>query len=131
MTLEEAGISAGYSEKSAAQAAWQAMESVKRKMPEILDRAGLTDYALVEKHLKPLLSAEETKFAQKDGIFTDERNVAALGIRATALDMAFNLKGSYAPKETHNLLAGVLQVNVQELKSAEETLKLLQQVNDP
>lgn len=99
MTITDAALEAGYSEKYAGQVGSQALESIRRRMPEILDKHGLTDDALVEKYLKPALEAHETKFAQKDGIFTDEKDVIAWNPRLTALDMAFNLRGSYAPKK--------------------------------
>jgi hypothetical protein len=58
-----------------------------------MNEMGLTDHFLIEKYLLPLLEAKETKFF-KDG---EKRiNVAALGIRHTALDTAFKLRGSYA-----------------------------------
>jgi hypothetical protein len=58
-----------------------------------MDEIGLTDRALIENYLVPLLNAKETKFF-KDG---EKRiNVPALGIRHTALDTAFKLRGSYA-----------------------------------
>ena len=60
-----------------------------------MDEIGPTDRALIENYLVPLLEAKETKFF-KDG---DKRiNVAALGIRHAALDTAFKLRGSYAPR---------------------------------
>ena len=55
---------------------------------------GLMDHFLIEKYLVPLLDAEETKFLNKG---KKRINVAALGIRHTALDTAFKLRGSYAP----------------------------------
>ena len=100
LTITDAAKAAGYSDKYAGQVGSQALENIRIKMPAVLDKYGLTDDALVEKYLKPALEANETKFAQKDGIFTDERDVVAWGPRLTALDLAFNLKGSYAPKET-------------------------------
>ena len=70
---------------------------MRKTMPEVLEAAGLTDDALIEKYLKPLLNAEETKFFQHKGRVVSKRNVAALGTRTQALDLAFKLKGSYAP----------------------------------
>jgi hypothetical protein len=75
------------------------LNSLRNKIPDIMDRLGLTDEALIDKHLTPLLYAEETQFFQKDGIVCDQRTVAALGIRRAALDMALKLRGSYAANE--------------------------------
>jgi len=47
--------------------------------------------------LNDLLDAKETKFFQKDGIITDRANVEALETQRRTLDMAFKLRGSYAP----------------------------------
>lgn len=102
MNLTDAALAAGYSEECPAQSGHQALEHIKRKMPQILDRHGLTDDALIDKYLRPALEANETKFAQFEGHFTDRQDVIAWGPRLNALDMAFNLKGSYAPKETKN-----------------------------
>lgn len=108
---------AGYAGNNPSQEGYNAMQRIQRKMPELMDKLGLTDESLVERHLKPLLAAREVKYfayrktvylpAEKEGEkaresfeqVIDEREVAALGIRATALDMAFKLRGSYAPKQ--------------------------------
>ena len=69
-------------------------------MPETMEKAGLTNKGLIEKYLKPALQAEETEFAKFEGKITDSQNVVAWGPRLTALDLAFKLKGSYAPAKT-------------------------------
>lgn len=114
MPQGKAAIEAGYAPKYACQAAYQALESIRKLMPEVLDRVGLTDEALIEKQLRPLLEATETKFFpyQKtirrniDGRKCTEkvqvietREVVAWGPRIKALDMAFKLRGDYAPKQ--------------------------------
>jgi hypothetical protein len=94
-TLKEAALQAGYSPKNAAQSGFQALKGVQGRIPELMDEVGLSDRVLIEKYLKPLLEAEETKF------FNDGKrriNVAALGTRLAALDTVFKLKGSYAPR---------------------------------
>lgn len=101
MSITDAAIKSGYSDSSrqtAAQCGSQALENIRLKMPEVLEKHGLTDDSLVEDYLLPLMRAEETEFAKYEGKITDERNVIAWSHRATGLDMAFNLKGSYAPK---------------------------------
>lgn len=98
MSITDAARKAGYSPNSPGQSGSQALENIRLKMPEVLERAGLTDESLIENYLHPALEAHETKFFQKDGLVTDERNVAAWSPRLTALDLAFRLKGSYAPK---------------------------------
>ena len=71
------------------------LRKLQAKIPDIMDRLGLTDEHLLDKRLKPLLEANEMKFFQKDGNVTDEREVEANDIRLRALDMAFKLRGSY------------------------------------
>jgi hypothetical protein len=65
-------------------------------MPELLDRLGLSDAALIEKHLKPMLRARTTRFFQHGGKVTGKRIVADNDARLRALDMALRLRGSFA-----------------------------------
>lgn len=122
MTQKDAAIEAGYSDKHPSQSAHNALASIARKMPEVMEKAGLTDESLIEDYLKPLLKATEVKhFAFRKTISVpgkkktatrpatkksvrieqviEERHVASLGARLNALDMAFKVKGSYAPKQ--------------------------------
>lgn len=100
-TITEAARLAGYADNGfVGQIGSQALEAIRRKMPEVLDAHGLTDDVLVENYLKPLLNAEDTEFAKFEGKITDERNVIAWDPRRAGLDMAFNLRGSYAAKES-------------------------------
>jgi hypothetical protein len=93
--LTQSALAAGYSGRCPGQSGWQALQNIRLKMPDLLDRHGLTDNALIEKHLKPLLGATETKFFQSKGNVTETRRVPAHRVRINALDMAFRLKGSY------------------------------------
>jgi hypothetical protein len=93
---KDAFIAAGYKAKHPDQGAHQALKQIQGKVPQIMDQMGLTDHFLIEKYLVPLLEAEETKFF-KEG--SKRINVAALGIRHTALDTAFKLRGSYTPRD--------------------------------
>ena len=93
---KDAFIAAGYKAKHPDQGAHQALKQIQRKVPQIMDQMGLTDHFLIEKYLVPLLDAEETKFFNEG---KKRINVAALGIRHTALDTAFKLRGSYAPRD--------------------------------
>src|SRR6267378_5684615 len=84
-TLTEAARRAGYSKKCPGQAGYQALQNLRLKMPELLDRLGLNDVALIEKHLKPLLSARTTKFFQYRGKVTGKRIVVDNDARLKAL----------------------------------------------
>jgi hypothetical protein len=100
MSLADAAIKSGYTANYASQAGNQALEQIRQKMPEVLDRHGFTDDSLVKKYLSPLLRANETKFFAHKGIVKETQDVAANDIRLRALDLTFKLKGSYAPIET-------------------------------
>lgn len=101
------------------------LATIKRKMPEIMDRAGLTEAFLVEKKLRPLLDAEEVRFfkatnsiAMIDGkpvevdavIETPPR--PALDIRLRALDMSFKLRGAYPGPEDGQQPVRDINVNI-------------------
>jgi hypothetical protein len=96
------------------------MQALINKIPDLMDRLGLTDEYLINEKLKPLLVAEETKFfhckvegqtiyIHPDGtkelkdtteIMVEERTVHANDIRLRALELAFKLRGSIVkPRE--------------------------------
>jgi len=95
-TLAQAARNAGYSEKNANQSGYQALAQLRGRVPELLERHGLGEEVLIDKYLRPLLDAEETKFFNNG---KKQINVAALGIRHAALRTAFELHGSYAPRD--------------------------------
>ncbi len=67
-----------------------------------MDQLGLSEQALIDKHLRRHLNAKRTYYFQKDGKVKDSRKTEALEIQSKALNMAFQLHGSYArrdPKE--------------------------------
>lgn len=97
-TIKQAGIAAGYSPNHARQGAHQALEGIRAKMPEVLDRHGLTDDVLIDKYLLPLLSAKITKHFAHQGRVVHKRDYSDNDTRRQTLDMTFKLKGSYAPK---------------------------------
>jgi hypothetical protein len=95
-TLTQAAKNAGYSDKNPAQSGYQALAQLRGRVPELLERHGLGEEVLIQRYLLPLLEAEETKFF-KDG--AKRINVEALTIRHAALRTAFELHGSYAPRD--------------------------------
>ena len=98
-SYSEAAIAAGYSGKNARQSGYQAMQQLRCRVPDLLDRHGLSEEVLIDKYLRPLLTAKETIFFQKDGKVKQQVNVAALGIRLSSLRTAFELHGGHAPKD--------------------------------
>lgn len=102
-SLSKAGLAAGYSEKAPKQGAYQAFQSIKRKIPDIMERIGFSNAELVTKYLRPALEAMETEFAKEKGKITDSVDVVAWGPRLQALDMAFKLTGAYAEPTPSNI----------------------------
>lgn len=94
-TVTEAARKAGYSDKNLAQSGHQALKAIRLKMPALMDELDLSERALIEKHLVPLLSATSTKFFQHEGKVLQKCEVADNDTRVKALDMAFKLRGSY------------------------------------
>lgn len=95
-TQAEAGKVAGYTTR---QATNQALKTIKEKMPQLMDRLGLTDEALIDKYLRPGLEANKTEFFADKGVVIETRDVISWGDRRGFLDMAFKVKGSY-PRNT-------------------------------
>lgn len=89
---------AGYSAKHPRQSVHQALEGIRAKMPDVLDRHGFTDDALIDKYLRPLLSARITKVFAHKGKIKDRVQLSDNETRRQTLDMAFRLKGAYSPK---------------------------------
>lgn len=97
-TQTQAAIDAGYTTKAPGQAANQVLEQIRAKMPEVLERHGLTDDVLIEKYLIPLLHAKVTRHFAHQGKIVSSRTYADNDNRRQTLDMTFRLKGSFAPK---------------------------------
>ena len=102
----DAAITAGYSAKNAGQSAYQVEKAIAGRVREAMDEVGLDLRTLLERKLVPLLDATETKFfpwrkvtKHKTEQIIDQREVAALGTQIQALDIAFKLRGDYAPKQ--------------------------------
>ncbi len=94
----KAAIAAGYSPKHARQSAYQALESIRKIAPELLARHGLDDDSLIDKHLLPLMNAEETKFFSLPVGKGKDRRLqieSRKSTRQNGLDMAFKIRGLY------------------------------------
>jgi hypothetical protein len=98
-TLAEAAIKAGYPAKNARQSAFQALQGMRARLPDLMDQLGLSEQVLIDKHLRRHLNAKRIHYFQKDGKVKDSRKTEALEIQSKALDMAFQLHGSYAPRD--------------------------------
>ena len=75
---------------------YRTLTRARGRVPEIMDELGLSEFALVENYLKPLLNAEKTEFAKFEGKITDALNVNDNGTRLSALDIAAKMRGMYS-----------------------------------
>jgi phage terminase small subunit len=124
MTVTAAALKAGYSAKSPGQAGYQALKTVRLKIPDIMDKQGLSDQKLVKKYLQPALEASTTRYVvvgRKGKERIEEYEDIAWDARLRALDMAFKLKGSYAPVEQQ--LQHVHEITLMEKESARRTIE--------
>jgi hypothetical protein len=129
--LTQAALDAGYSSKNPGQSGWQALQNIHLKLPELLDRHGLSDEALIEKHLNPLLNATEIKYFQYNGEVTDSRRVPDHATRLKALDMAFRLKGSYSVPIVEDTKPKTVQVIVVDVPRPQNRLRDTNPENPP
>jgi hypothetical protein len=95
----QAAILAGYSPKNARQSANQAFNQILSKGPEAMREAGLSLPLMIDKYLRPLLEATETKLAQYEGEFTDYVELDDNTTRRFAADMGFRLLGAYPAED--------------------------------
>jgi hypothetical protein len=109
-SLKKAALAAGYSPKNPSQSGQQAIAAIKEKAPEVMRRVGLTLETIIQKYLRPLLEAEETKFAQFEGEFTDAVETDALSIRLGAVRTALELHGAIG--------AGAIEAALEETRGA-------------
>jgi len=99
LNRKESARAAGY--KGSSEDAFRAIGTqnylkLSDKINNWLEDVGLSENALKTK-LISLLEAKETKFFQHEGVVSDQREVDALETQRRTLDMAFKIKGSYAP----------------------------------
>jgi hypothetical protein len=95
----DAAEEAGYSTKNPTQSANQALVSIRRKAPEIMDSLGLSVQTIIEKHLTPLLTANETRVFAHEGKIVDRIDLADNTTRRYATRMAFELQGAFPPQD--------------------------------
>jgi len=98
-TPTEAVVTAGYSSKNPSQTVYQAMEGIRLRVPEMLDKAGYSVPAIIEKHLGPKLEAKETKFFAHKGKVVSTRQVDDHSTQMRAIENMLEMHGAYAPKD--------------------------------
>jgi hypothetical protein len=117
-TVAEAGEKAGF---ACRQSAHEAFKGITERAPEVLERLGLTYEHVLDKCLRPLLNATETKFFQNQGVVMQEKEVEALDIRLRAIDTWAKLAGAYSVQKVDvrgNLHSDVSHVTDEELDEA-------------
>jgi hypothetical protein len=93
-TLAEAAIESGYKGEYPKQAGYQALKTIRARMPEVLEKLGLGPEPVITKYLLPALDAKETQFFSWKGDVCDEREVIAWGPRIQAMELWARLAGA-------------------------------------
>jgi hypothetical protein len=94
-TYKEAGLKAGLSKKNISHNVHCALQRIRRKMPEIFEEMGLTPEFVVNRHLVPLMDAQDIRFLDGDRWVRVPDNPS----RLRALHIYCLLAGIYAPKD--------------------------------
>jgi phage terminase small subunit len=118
--ITKAAIETGLSSKSAGQQASQILNSplAQRAFKMILAERGVTDEFLAEK-IRSLLDAKTTIYAQKDGIFTDSREVEALETQRKTAELVAKLKGHLKEQAQVDVRVGLMALVVQAVREEE------------
>jgi Terminase small subunit len=137
-TVAEAAIAAGYSPKNASQSGYQALKQVRGRVPDLMDRIGISEEVLIEKHLARHLVKTKTEFVREEVVVkkrvkvgrgkqarTETREVVRHvvkqyqvddnNVQLMAMDKGFLLHGSYAPRDPKEAAQFGVKVIVQDL----------------
>ena len=100
-TLQQAGEIAGYKKSYAAKSACNLIKNTPQDSPIIraLNESGVSIETIAAK-VASLMNAKTTKFFQKDGIVTDEREVEALETQRKTTELAARLHGVLSTEST-------------------------------
>ena len=126
-SVTEAAIKAGYSKKYPRQAGHQAMKALRGRVPDLMDELGLTERFIIDKKLRPVLDATETKFIRevkevKRGKrwvqlpVVNQYIVADNMARLNAIDKTLLLHGSYAPRDPKEAAQFGVKVIIQDIR---------------
>ena len=113
-SVAEAGEKAGF---ACRQSSFRAFKDITERTPEVLERLGLTSEYVIDKCLRPLLTANETKFFQNQGIVMQREEVEALDIRLRAIDTWAKFAGAYSVQKLD--VRGNLHLDVNHVTDAE------------
>src|SRR3974377_1333878 len=98
-----------------------ALQRVEKKRPDLFKRHGLDDDSYVEKHLKPLLSAQEKRIFCSNGQLLYSESQPALAIQARMVELLADLKGL----RTKGLESGKTPVTVVVLNASHRAPKTI------
>src|SRR5882762_10891409 len=97
------------------QSGWQALQNIRLKPPELLDEHGLSEKALIEKHLKPLLLAvmheRRTPIVIKLLSFANDRNPIGASPTASAANASGLLQTALSNARGEPCLPSLLREN--------------------
>ena len=71
-SVAEAAVKAGYSAKNARQSGHQALKAIRGRVPDLMERLGLSEEHLIDKHLRRHLKAKKTVFYRFDMVRVDD-----------------------------------------------------------
>ena len=129
-SVAEAAVKAGYPAKNARQSGHQALKAIRGRVPDLLERLGLSEEHLIDKHLRRHLEKKKTVFVReekiqkfKEGNRTREivRHVVKKyvlddnQIQFRAMVQGFLLHGSYAPRNPKEAAHFGVKVIVQDV----------------
>jgi hypothetical protein len=75
------------------------MQGIHLRVPEMLDQAGYSVPAIIEKHLAPKLKAKATKFFAHEGKVISRRKVDDCGTQMRASENMLEMHGAYTPRD--------------------------------
>ena len=116
-SITQAAIDAGYSPKTADKqaSAILANDRVKESFARILEESGLTENFLAAK-VSELVNAKTTIYAQREGVFTDERTLPALETQRKTLELVCRIRGYLQETNTSTINnSGLMQIVVAQL----------------
>jgi hypothetical protein len=126
-TVGEAAVKAGYSKKNPRQSGHQAMRAMRGRVPDLMDELGLSERFIIDKHLRPMLSATDTKFVREVVEVKRGRKLVQLPVvkqyvvadnmaRLNAIDKTLLLHGSYAPRDPKEAAQFGVKVIIQNIR---------------
>jgi hypothetical protein len=130
-TVTEAAVKAGFAPKHARQGAHQAMKAIRGRVPDMMDRLGLSEEKIIDKYLRRNLEKKKTVFVREEKVVSvgtgrAKREVVRHivkkhvlddnQIQLQAMDKAFLLHGSYAPRDPKEAAQFGVKVIVQNIR---------------